>query len=68
MSIADVIAPESVTPSDGQLRDRFADLAEAPAILKAFEFARADVAGPVQPRHALVNIRRNAWCAPRRGV
>lgn len=41
MSIADVIAPESVTPSHRQLRDRFADLAEALAILKALEFARA---------------------------
>jgi len=40
MSIADVIAPGSVTLSHGQLRDRFADLAETPAILKAFEFAR----------------------------
>ncbi len=30
-----------ITLSHGQLRERFAELAETPAVLKAFDFARA---------------------------
>ena len=40
MSETTVLSSVSAALSHGQLRDRFADLAETPAILKAFDFAR----------------------------